>query len=208
MSRFVAADEVNDEDLAKQEAHEEKLLSAFEQEKSKEGRRTLAQQLRENRQQKYKEYKDSMEEENSLYKWSQRDMEYYGKLEEERRSKRLKEKADIEREITTYKQAIRARERTENSSIIDELEKIEAMEGRKRRNSTKDRAYRINKRKATARGNNSDRAQLPDSNSDTAGRIPQTRSQKEKSLSHQRSQVSCAPKKPIQSQFGYSSESE
>ncbi|KAG7737999.1 hypothetical protein KL923_003546 [Ogataea haglerorum] len=208
MSRFVAADEINDEDLAKQEAHEEKLLSAFQQEKSKEARRTLAQQLKESRQQKYKEYKDSMEEENSLYKWTQIDMEYYGKLEEERRSKRLKEKADIEREIMTYKQARRAREQEGNSAINDELEKVEAIDGRKRRNYTKDRAYRISRRKAPAYDNTSDRARLLDTNSDNTGRIPKTLSQQGKPINDQRLEESGVPEKPIQSQFGYSSESE
>ncbi|KAG7846879.1 hypothetical protein KL941_002672 [Ogataea angusta] len=208
MSRFVAADEVNDEDLAKQEAHEEKLLSAFEQEKSKEERKTLAQQLKVNRQQRYKEYRDSMEEENSLYKWTQKDVDYYGRLEEERRFKRLKEKTEIEREIMTYKQAKRARERAEDSAITNGFEKIDAMEERKRKNHTKDRAYRINRRKATAYGNSSNRAELPDRSPHTAGRTPKTRSQQEKSPSDQINQTSSVAQKPIRSQFGYSSESE
>lgn len=67
-------------------------------------RRSLQQQLLNNRQYKYREYKRKMEKQNSSFKMKEDTSEFYGALEAKRKAKKLREQLTYERELELFRQ--------------------------------------------------------------------------------------------------------
>ncbi|ODV85039.1 hypothetical protein CANARDRAFT_28760 [[Candida] arabinofermentans NRRL YB-2248] len=80
-SKFVEAGEATVEQLAVVTESGESLMDELNQESNKPQRKSLAQQLRDNRTRIYKEFKEKMESTNSSYKLRNSDLDYYAKLE-------------------------------------------------------------------------------------------------------------------------------
>lgn len=90
MERFVKAGSIDEKDILKQELKENKAREDFRRKLEETDRKSLAEQLAENKEAKEREYQDLLHQQNSSHKLSHQDVEFYNqlrkrKLQEERR---------------------------------------------------------------------------------------------------------------------------
>lgn len=83
-------------------------------------RKSLQQQLLNNRQYKYREYKKKMEKQNSSFKMKEDTRTYYGTLEAERKAKKLVEQLTYERELLLFRQKKEELQSKENRKMEKE----------------------------------------------------------------------------------------
>ncbi|CDK29682.1 unnamed protein product [Kuraishia capsulata CBS 1993] len=99
-SRFVADGSIDAEKLAREELKEKEDSLLYLQEKESDERKSLADQLKDNRAERYAEYRSQLEQTNSSYRMDSKEAAFYDKLKREDLAKeevlRSREKDELE----------------------------------------------------------------------------------------------------------------